>query len=81
MLNLLFESFVFLLGRLVLFPEFLGIDVAAASEHALDVLDSVARLLRLFVELHEDFGELVHGPGAFEILLELLLLSLDSALC
>lgn len=81
MLNLLFESFVFLLGRLVLFPEFFGIDVAAASEHALDVLDSVARLLRLFVELDEDFGELVDGPGAFEILLELLLLSLDSALC
>lgn len=65
LLDLFFESLVFLLGWLVLFSEFVGVDIASATQHSFKVVDSISWFLWFFVELDKNFGQLVDSSSGF----------------
>lgn len=76
--NLFLEPLVFLNGFFVLLLQFGGIDICGPAKKFPYILDSSVRPFILLVELHEDFGDLVHGTSFLQIVLELGFLRLDS---
>jgi hypothetical protein len=79
-LYLLLQPLILELGLLVLALQLTAVYLSSASQHTLHVVDSIAWFLRLFVELHQNFGKLVNCTSLLKVLLELLLLGLYSAL-
>lgn len=79
-LDLLLEPLVLQLGLLVLSLQLIAVHLTTSAQHPLEVVNRIAWLLWLLVELDEDLGELVDCAGLLQIFFELLLLGLDSAL-
>ena len=80
MLYLFFQSLVLLFRTFVLLPQFLSVHVSSPAQHSLQVVDGIRWFLGLLIQLYENFGQLVHCTCALQVLLKLLLLSLDSSL-
>jgi hypothetical protein len=78
--DLLLQSLILLLRLFVVPLQLAAVDLSAASQHALEVIHRISWLFRLFVELHEDLGQLVDRPSLLEVLLELVLLRFNASL-
>ena len=79
-LDLLLQPLILQFGLLILSLQLIAVNLAASTQHPLEVVNCIAWFLWLLVELNEDLGELVDCAGLFQIFFELLLLGLDSAL-
>lgn len=78
--DILLQSLVLLLRRLVLLLQLASIDLASATQHPLQIIHCISWLLGLLVELHQDLGKLVHCSRLLQVLLELLFLGLYTTL-
>lgn len=78
--DLFFESLVFLLGWLVLFSEFICVDITSATQHSFEVVNSISWFLWFFIELNKNLCQLINSSCSLQVLLEFLFFSFDSSL-
>lgn len=63
LLDLFFKSLVFFLCWLVLFSEFVSVNITSSTQHSLQVVHSISWFLWFFVELDKNFSQLVDSSS------------------